>query len=260
MTEITKDTEGELARLADGSSTGAERERVLARVESSEELRTALAEQRSAVQMLSAVDAQAPVHLRAELERMLASAPTPAVPVRRVHLSTRLMAAGALAVVIAVAVAVVVSSLGGSNALTVQRAAAFTLERATMPAPAESSSDHSRLAVAVGNVSFPYWREHLGWRASGVRSDRSGGRSITTVFYTSSHGLRVGYAIASGRAPGNPGGTSVRRWGVTYHVLSHDGASVVTWERDGHLCVVSGRDVSSKTLLRLASWEDATRS
>jgi hypothetical protein len=33
-------------------------------------------------------------------------------------------------------------------------------------------------------------------------------------------------------------------------------AAVVTWLRDGHLCVVSGRGVSSATLLRLASWSD----
>ncbi len=32
--------------------------------------------------------------------------------------------------------------------------------------------------------------------------------------------------------------------------------AVVTWLRDGHLCVVSGRGVSSATLLRLASWSD----
>jgi hypothetical protein len=28
----------------------------------------------------------------------------------------------------------------------------------------------------------------------------------------------------------------------------------VTWLRDGHLCVLSGRGVSGATLLRLASW------
>jgi len=37
------------------------------------------------------------------------------------------------------------------------------------------------------------------------------------------------------------------------------GAPVVTWLRDGHLCVVSGHGVSGATLLRLASWGDDHR-
>ena len=46
------------------------------------------------------------------------------------------------------------------------------------------------------------------------------------------------------------------RGGVSYRLLTENGAAVVTWLRDGHLCVVSGRGVSSATLLRLASWSD----
>ncbi len=46
------------------------------------------------------------------------------------------------------------------------------------------------------------------------------------------------------------------RGGVSYRLLSKNGAAVVTWLRDGHLCVVSGRGVSSATLLGLASWSD----
>jgi hypothetical protein len=48
----------------------------------------------------------------------------------------------------------------------------------------------------------------------------------------------------------------VWRGGVSYRMLSENGAAVVTWLRDRHLCVVSGRGVSSATLLRLASWSD----
>jgi hypothetical protein len=49
---------------------------------------------------------------------------------------------------------------------------------------------------------------------------------------------------------------------VPYRLLTVHGAAVVTWLRDGHLCVISGRGVSSATLLRLASWSehDATAS
>jgi hypothetical protein len=78
---------------------------------------------------------------------------------------------------------------------------------------------------------------------------------VTTVFYTDSQGRRVGYAIASGQAPQTSGGTVVRHWGVSYRLLSHDGATVVTWQRGGHLCVIAGRGVSARTLLGLASWD-----
>jgi hypothetical protein len=42
---------------------------------------------------------------------------------------------------------------------------------------------------------------------------------------------------------------------VPFRLLSEHGAPVVTWLRDGRLCVVSGQGVSGATLLRLASWD-----
>ena len=68
---------------------------------------------------------------------------------------------------------------------------------------------------------------------------------------------RIGYAILAGTpAPRVGGGVIAWRGGVPYRLLTENGASVVTWLRDGHLCVVSGHGVSSATLLRLASWSD----
>jgi hypothetical protein len=51
----------------------------------------------------------------------------------------------------------------------------------------------------------------------------------------------------------------IRRWGVSYRVLSSGGANLVTWQRAGQLCVVSGRGVSARTLLGLASWGSGPR-
>jgi hypothetical protein len=51
----------------------------------------------------------------------------------------------------------------------------------------------------------------------------------------------------------------IKRWGVSYRVLSQDGATVVSWQRAGHLCVVSGRGVNARTLLSLASWDSERR-
>lgn len=147
---------------------------------------------------------------------------------------------------------------GGSSGLTVAKAAALTLSPATMGAPRESTANHSQLDVSVQGVAFPYWRERFGWRSAGARVDQVAGRSVTTVFYTDRAGRWIGYAIASGRSPQLTGGTV--RWsslGIPYSVSTQDGATVVAWPRDGHLCVVSGRGVDTATLLRLAGWRQS---
>ena len=106
-------------------------------------------------------------------------------------------------------------------------------------------------------MKFPYWDERFGWRSTGMRNDRIAGRAVTTVFYSDSHGRRIGYAIVAGTpAPRVGGGVALWRGGVPYRMLTDNGVAVVTWLRDGHLCIVSGRGVSSATLLRLASWSD----
>jgi hypothetical protein len=163
------------------------------------------------------------------------------------------VALGAAVVATALIVGLTLSG-GGSGPLTVQRAVALTLGPASSPAPSESRLHRSLLNVSVDGVAFPYWRERFGWRSAGSRTDRIGGRSITTVFYASPAGRRIGYAIVSGRAPATHGGRVVWRGRVPYRVTRQEGATVVIWPRRGHLCVVSGRDVSAATLLRLADW------
>jgi hypothetical protein len=259
MTELSRETERELAALADGSLAPERRAEVEERVGGSHELKDALAEQRGTVALLTAVDVRAPASLHGRVEQML----TPAARRKRVLWRPRaVLAATAAAAIAVVAVAIGLSeggsggglSGGGPSALNVREAATLTLSPATMPAPAESSANRAELAATVGGVPFPYWKERFGWRGSGARADRVGGRAVTTVFYSNARGRRIGYAIVSGRAPSVSGGTVVSRWGVRYRVLSQSGATVVTWERDGHLCVVAGRGVSARTLLGLASW------
>ena len=108
-------------------------------------------------------------------------------------------------------------------------------------------------------IPFPYWREKFGWRSSGSRTDHRDGRVIQTVFYSGAAGRRVGYAIVGGSPAPSAGGGTVR-WlhGTSYHLSSVGGANVVSWYRNGHLCVVSGRGVPSATLLALASWQEPT--
>lgn len=162
------------------------------------------------------------------------------------------------AVVALVAIAIVAGlGHGGSSTLSMRQTAAPMLSAATMPAPPQSSANPTKLAAAVDGVKFPYWKERFGWRSTGMRDDRMDGRAVTTVFYSDSHGHRIGYAIVAGTpAPRVGGGVALWRGGVTYRMLSANGVAIVTWLRDGHLCVVSGRGVSSATLLKLASWSD----
>jgi hypothetical protein len=251
MTDLPKNVERELAALADGSLTSELQAAAQERVSASRELSDALAEQRHTIELLAAVDVQAPVSLHGKLEQM--SKPASSARLERLRLRRIGLAAAAAAAIAAGAIAIGVSG-GGSSGLSVRQAAALALRPATMPAPSESSANRSQLKAAVGGVTFPYWKERFGWRSSGARTDLVAGRSVTTVFYSNAAGRRIGYAIVSGRAPKARDGRIVSRWGVHYRVLSQGGATVVTWERDGRLCVVAGRGVSAHTLLGLASW------
>jgi hypothetical protein len=171
-------------------------------------------------------------------------------------LSWRLGAAVAAA---AIAGALVAGLTGpGSPGLSVRQASALTLRQPTGAAPQRSASNHDELTAAVDGVAFPYWEDALGWRATGVRSDRTGGRTVTTVFYSNRSGARVGYSIVSGAKPPRISeGVVAKRGGVHYWLLDVNGVAAVTWLRGDRLCVVSGRGVDHATLLRLASWSDS---
>jgi hypothetical protein len=133
----------------------------------------------------------------------------------------------------------------------------LTLSAATAGAPGESTAHAAQLNVAVDGVAFPYWEERFGWRASGTRTDTVGGRSVRTVFYSGPHGRRIGYAIVGGApAPKMSGGTIVWHRGSAYRLQRVGAVPVVTWQREGRLCVLSGRGVSGAMLVRLASWSE----
>jgi hypothetical protein len=227
--------------------------------------------QQRVAELLRSFDAPAPERLHRQGESLVAA---PAGRGRRGHaasadrgsasraphrrpFSTVGFAAAGVAAIAVVAIAIAVAFGGGSHTLSLRQAAAPTLRAATLPAPVESKANHAELTAAVGGVRFPYWGERFGWHSSGTRSDRIDGRAVTTVFYTDAAGRRIGYAILAGTpAPRVDGGTVAWNGGVPYRLLSENGTAVVTWQRDGHLCVVSGRGVSGATLLKLASWSD----
>jgi hypothetical protein len=222
------------------------------------------------VELVRSIDAPAPTALHREVHALISAGRASAASTGRgsaagvgggFPLLRPLLAGTALAAVVVVVVVVATvlaialnsGSGGGTSTMSMPEASASTLRPATAPAPPQRAGNRAQLAVAVDGVSFPSW-QHLGWRSTGARSDRVGGHTMTTVFYANARGYRVGYAIIAGAAPRVSGGTLAWRGGTYYRLSFADGAPVVTWRRDGHMCVLSGRGVSSTTLMRLADW------
>ncbi|HEY3758863.1 MAG TPA: hypothetical protein VGL37_03830 [Solirubrobacteraceae bacterium] len=202
----------------------------------------------ASIRSLDAV--RAPASLHHSIGELVSSAPTRR---RRRAPALRLAGAGALA---AAAVAAVVLALGGgaTPAPTVLEASRVALAPADRASPAENPTRQGMLQASVEGVSFPYWGGRGGWPAAGARSDRLGGRAITTVFYTAHSGKRVGYAIVAGSPLPTPRtGTVVERGGVRFNVLAGGGATIVSWREDGHTCILAARGLPARTLLDLVS-------
>jgi hypothetical protein len=212
------------------------------------------------VELVRSIEVRAPDTLHRDVQALVASRRTGGGGARRPAIVRGLLAATALAAVVAAVLAIALSAGGGTQTISLREASAATLRPATAAAPPESAGNSAQLAAAVDGVSFPYWEERFGWRSTGARRDRVGGHTMTTVFYADDHGDRIGYAIVAGTPPQVSGGTITWRGQTRYRVSVENGAPVVTWLRDGHLCVISGRVVSSATLLHLASWDERSPS
>lgn len=213
-----------------------------------------------AVELIRSIDVRAPEELHSRTQALIEEhSQQRRLPPRAANERARLRLGAALGVLCAavLALALILSSGGGSEQLSLRRTAALTALEATMGAPGESSGQRGQLAAAVDGVAFPYWEERFGWRSSGARQDRVGGRTVTTVFYRDNAGQRIGYAIVAGTpAPRLVGGVVRWRRGTPYRLLNENGSRVVAWLRGGHLCVVGGHGIADATLLRLASWEE----
>ncbi len=224
--------------------------------------RSEQSEHEHVAEMVRAVDVHAPETLHRRVQEMVAARAAPRRRALGGALDGRLrptLAAMALAAIAGATIALLTG--GGSHrpqpGPSVSAASRLTLSAATTGAPGESTTHAAQLDVAVDGVAFPYWKERFRWRATGTRRDTIGGRSVTTVFYSGPNARRIGYAIVGGTpAPAAGGGTVVWHGGVAYRLRQVHGVPVVTWQRDGRLCVLSGRGVNGATLVRLASWSD----
>jgi hypothetical protein len=250
------DVDVELAALADGSLGLERRERLLLRAQASPELTGELRAQRQAVAIVRAVQVEAPPSLHRSIQQLTATAPS----ARARGPLPRPSPAGALAVAALVGTAVLLAlntglNTGASTTPTVLEASVLAMRPAAIPAPAENPRDRRNLVSSVEGIPYPYWNKRFGWWASGARVDRFEGRAITTVFYANHRAQRIGYSIVAGQALPAAGGRVLERGGVRFRLLEASGASVVTWRRSGHTCILASSGVGAETLLRLATWE-----
>lgn len=197
---------------------------------------------------------QAPEALRGRIEAQRApKARRPALRTRRLGPVLGFAGAGVAVIVVALVLA-----FGGSAAPTFSQAAAAALNAPSGPAPAEDPHHRGLLEASVDGVRFPQWEYAFRWYPSGTRHDDLGGRPATTVYYDRG-AARIGYTIVSGRGLDVPKNARVvRHDGVDYAVLRRGGATVVTWRRNGHTCVLAGTGVPTPRLLALASSDDGT--
>ena len=223
-----------LVQLADGSLTGAAREKAEVRLRMIPNGDHLVGRQRRVAGALAAGAERRPLE------------PTAARAWQR---APQLAVAGAL---VAVLLLVLVAPRGADT--TVERAAATSQLPATQPAP-EAAGD--TLRAGVDGVRFPEWGREFGWHETGMRHDEIDGRRTTTVFYEHM-GHRLAYTIVSGPAlPPPPNARVVRRDGLemaVYRDPRHGGHDVAVFERGGRTCVVAGHVLEVSTLLKLAAW------
>jgi hypothetical protein len=212
-----------------------------------------LAERGRALIAAAVAETQAPLALRERIEADREHAVARGAGARRRRLRGLLLPAGGLVAALVVAVVLVV---GGGGAPSVLATASLAARGPVLPAPAEDEANKALLKSSIEGVPFPYWGE-LKWESSGARDDKIEGRDARTVYYDNPKGVRAAYTILGGDAIDPPSDAAKRTdKGVQLYVVEDKGRRVVTWERDGHTCVLSAPlAISEQKLLDLAAWK-----
>ena len=165
-------------------------------------------------------------------------------------------AAGVLA--LAVAGVLAIGLLGGEatrlEGPSLAQAATLALRANNGPAPEEDEINPIQVRAGIDGLRFPYWDDAFGLDAVAMRHDRLGVRRAMTVEYRGK-GERVGYTIVAGAPLRLPSGVRhVRRDRLALTVHRAHGATIVTWRRAGHTCVLASRNAGARRLLELAAW------
>ncbi len=211
-----------------------------------------LAERGRALIAAAVAETRAPLALRERIEADRGRAVARGAGVRRRRLRGLLIPAGALVAALVVAVVLVV---GGGGAPSVLATAALAARGPVLPAPHEDEANTALLQTSIEGVPFPYWGEQ-NWESVGARDDTIEGRKARTVYYANPAGVRAAYTILGGDTVDPPSDASRRMdKGTELFVVEDNGRRVVTWERDGHTCVLSAPlAVPEQKLLDLAAW------
>ena len=203
---------------------------------------------------------RAPDRLHRRIEAMEADAVrlTPRLPSLRRRAaprpSLRPTVAAASVVGALVVVLVVALFVDGPGESRVVQAAKLSLTPSTEPTPHTDEQQPALLRRSFAGVTFPAWSEKFGWHADGARSDELDGRETATVFYRHTH-HRIGYTVISGRAIEPPeDAETLNAGGLELHRFRLGFQDVVTFERNGRTCVLSGDVHDPDTLVKLASW------
>jgi hypothetical protein len=206
-----------------------------------------LDKQQFAVAALRSVELWAPPGLRTRIEAERERARKPA---RRRRFALGGALAGATA---AAAVLVALLLPGGAGGPTVVEAAELASRPPTEPAPAPG--EPKLLDASAFGLPFPDWAEKFGWEASGRRVDELDGRRAVTVFYEKD-GREIAYTIISGEAlPAPEPSAAATRERTPLRYVKTGERTIVTWERNGLTCVLSGSGVPATKLLDLAAWK-----
>ena len=212
-----------------------------------------LAERGRALIAAAVAETRAPLALRERIEADRQRSVARDSGARRRRLRGLLIPAGGL---VAAAVVAVVVLVGGGGAPSVVATASLAARGPVLPAPAESTTNDALLQSSIEGVPFPYWGD-LKWESVGARDDKIEGRAARTVYYANPKGVQAAYTILGGDAI-DPPSDAVKRTdkGVQLFVVEDNGRRVVTWERNGHTCVLSApMSVPEQKLLDLAAWK-----
>jgi anti-sigma factor RsiW len=247
---LSDDQLADLARFVDGTLEADRRAEFEAQVARSPQLWNIVERQSAALDALrDTANIGAPLRLRAHVDRRRGADRSP------VRGRWKVIVSGASAAATAAALALILALPSArSDHPRLADVAALGHKSATQATPGDVPGTPQLLRMKVGDVPFPNYTAKFGWSPSGVRTDHPAGRDATTVYYQNG-GRTIAYTIVSGEPLDPPADArSITRGGVQYRRFRDDGRTVVTWERHGHTCVLSGSTARPAELLTLADW------
>jgi hypothetical protein len=215
-----------------------------------EDIGTAPEEQAVLTALAALHEDRAPASLRVRIQLMTTLARRPRAELRR----RRALATAAAGLAAAALAASAVILTGSAAAPSLADAVTLATKPAATRVPEPPGGRVTLPRVSGSGLAFPYLEDRFGWKATGMRRDRLGGRTLITVLYARG-GRMLAYTIVSGPPLEQAGpARATPRAGTRLSSLSLAGRNVVIWLRQGHTCVLSGQRVSTTELLDLGAW------